>query len=145
MPIPRAELCKYFVRFLDVGRTWFIDLLTFRTLWFNIFVNSYLLLSCPVNDRRCIFTFSQSGRPNTYLKKLGLWPNTKAKTECWIFIRFLSICRFNLTFANANPFLIKPCKIFNGQHNHFFNPQRHHPLLEGGLKFLDERSGVLMD
>jgi hypothetical protein len=52
-----------------------------------------------------------------YFKIFGLWPNTEAETECWIFKKLLSICRFNLTFA---PFLIKPCKNFNGQHNHFY-------------------------
>ena len=27
-----------------------------------------------------------------YLKIFGLWPNTEAETECWIFKRLLSIC-----------------------------------------------------
>ena len=45
-----------------------------------------------------------------YLKIFGLWPNTEAKTECWIFRKLLSICSFSLTFAN--PILIKPYKIF---------------------------------
>ena len=42
-----------------------------------------------------------------------IWPNTEAEAQCWFLLKFLSICRFN-------PFLIKQCRIFNGQHNHFF-------------------------
>ena len=43
--------------------------------------------------------------------------NIQPKPNVEFLFKFLSICRFNLIFAN--PFLIKPCKIFNGQHNHF--------------------------
>ena len=94
-----------------------------------------LIAHLQVNYQRCIYTFGQSRRPNTW-KYLA---NTKA--ECWNLFKFLSICRFNLTFAD--PFLTKPHKRFNGQHNHFFLSSKTPPLIKKRIKVLEKRGGEL--